>query len=132
MARKSRKPERGLRFNNGKLKWHLVHFKSLHPMIQVLMYGAHKYSIFKNKRGNIVYGKDVTPEYAAKHLTLIESGADNWKKGLDLKEILNSNIRHITAILDGEEIDPETGQPHIGHAMCNNMFYSYFTINGKS
>ena len=34
-------------------------------------------------------------------------------------------MRHQIAIMAGEEIDPESGKPHIGHLMANAMFYSY-------
>ena len=88
------------RFNDGKLKWSLVHFESLNPMVKVLEFGAQKYS------------------------------ADNWKKGLDKKEILESMMRHLTALMDGQEKDPESGLHHIGHIQCNAMFYSYF-LNKK-
>ena len=86
------------RFNDGKLKWSLVHWGSLKPLVQVLMFGAEKYS------------------------------PDNWKKGLDKKEILESMTRHLTALMDGETHDPESGLHHIGHILCNAMFYSYFSI----
>ena len=88
--------KRALRYNTDKLKWSLVHFKSLEPMVKVLEFGAKKYS------------------------------ADNWKKGLDKKEILESMMRHLTALMDGEACDPESGISHIGHIQCNAMFYSYF------
>jgi len=91
------KQNKGLRYNEGKPKWGLVHFKSLEPMVRVLEYGAKKYS------------------------------PDNWKKGLDKKEILESMMRHIAALMDGEEIDPETGITHMGNIQCNAMFYNYFT-----
>lgn len=87
--------EKSDRFNYGKLKWSLVHFKSLSPLVRVLMFGAKKYSI------------------------------DNWKKGLDEKEILESLSRHLFALMDGEEFDDESGESHIGHIMCNAMFYEY-------
>jgi len=87
--------EKSLRYNEEKLKWSLVHFKSLVPLVKVLMFGAKKYS------------------------------PDNWKKGLDEKEILESISRHLFALIDGEENDPESGESHIGHIMCNAMFYQY-------
>jgi hypothetical protein len=34
-------------------------------------------------------------------------------------------LRHLIALLDGEELDSESGLPHIGHIMCNAMFHSY-------
>jgi hypothetical protein len=86
----------GLRYNNGKLEWDLVDFKSLEPMVRVLMFGAIKY----------------TP--------------DNWKKGMPKKHFLNSAMRHLVALMDGEEVDSESGLPHSAHLMCNIMYLSYF------
>ena len=65
---------------------------------------------------------------------MLEFGAkkyapENWKKGLDKKEILESMMRHLTALMDGEENDKESGLHHIGHIMCNTMFYRYFDNN---
>jgi len=88
--------EKGLRYNIGKPKWSLVHYNSLIPMIRVLEFGANKYT------------------------------AENWKKGLDKKEILESMQRHLAALMDGETIDMESGESHIGHIQCNCMFYNYF------
>jgi hypothetical protein len=34
--------------------------------------------------------------------------------------------RHLAAIMDGEEVDSESGLLHIGHLMADAMFYSYF------
>jgi len=97
-----------LRYNDGKLQWSLVHFKSLEPMVRVLEYGSKKYTV-----GEV-------------------SGADNWKKGLDKKEILESMMRHLTAIMDGEKTDSESGISHIGHIQCNCMFYDYFDNHDDS
>ena len=33
----------GDRFNTGKLKWSLLSWKALEPMVRVLMFGAEKY-----------------------------------------------------------------------------------------
>lgn len=92
-------PTKAARFNNGKLRWSLVHFQSLEPLVKVLMFGAQKYD------------------------------DHNWKKGLPPNEILESMQRHLAALIDGQTHDPESGLPHIGHIMCNAMFYSYFTEN---
>jgi hypothetical protein len=90
--------EQALRYNEGKAEWSMVHFKSLEPMVRVLMYGEKKYA------------------------------RDNWKKGLDREEILDSMQRHLAALIDGQEVDPESKLHHIGHIMCNCMFYSYFNV----
>lgn len=88
-------PEKALRYNQGKPKWSLIHYKSLEPMIRVLEAGAKKYAPF------------------------------NWQKPMDKKEILESMQRHLAALMDGEEIDPETGYSHVGNIQCNAMFYNY-------
>lgn len=87
--------KKALRYNEGKPKWSLVHYESIVPMIRVLEFGALKYA------------------------------PDNWKKSMDLKEILNSIQRHLAKLMDGEENDPESGISHMGHIQCNAMFYNY-------
>ena len=83
------------RFNEGKMAWELVDFQALEPMVEVLMFGASKYS------------------------------KDNWKKGQAITELLGSLFRHIIAFQNGEDLDKESGKSHIGHAMCNLMFIQY-------
>jgi len=82
------KTKKALRYNEGKLKWSLVHYASITPLVLVLMFGAKKY---------------------APH---------NWKNEMDLTEILESLQRHLTAIFDGELVDKESGQLHMGHVRC--------------
>lgn len=83
---------KALRYNDNKTDWSLVDWRSLEPMVKVLMYGAKKY----------------TP--------------DNWKKGQDLKSLSSCLMRHLVAFMDGEDIDPESGGHHLGHVLCNAMF----------
>lgn len=87
--------ESALRYNNGKLRWSLVDFDALEDMVKVLEFGANKYD------------------------------DNNWKKGLKTPEIIESMMRHMTAYMRGEDIDPESGLPHTGHILCNAMFLSY-------
>lgn len=63
---------------------------------------------------------------------------DNWKKGLDQKEVIESMLRHafalLTAIQEGkpdDQYDKDSGLHHIGHIMCNCMFYAYHDKNNS-
>jgi len=89
------------RFNEGKMAWELIDFQALEPLVEVLMFGATKYS------------------------------KDNWKKGQSITELLGSLFRHIIAFQKGEDLDEESGKSHIGHAMCNLMFIQYVLNNHK-
>lgn len=87
--------EKSDRFNKGKTEWSLVDFKSIEALPKVLEFGCKKYS------------------------------RDNWKKGLDLNQILDSTQRHLIELMSGNYLDEESGLPHTGHLMCNIMFYEY-------
>lgn len=89
------------RFNEGKLRWSLVSWKALQPMVKVLEFGATKYS------------------------------DHNWKKGLKYTEICESLQRHLNAFVEGENDDPESKLSHIGHILCNAMFLSYMYLFKK-
>jgi hypothetical protein len=91
----------GLRYNTGKLKWSLVSWKALEPMVRVLMFGAEKYD------------------------------SHNWKKGLEYTEVCESLQRHLNAFIDGENDDPESKLSHVGHILCNAMFLSYMSMFRK-
>lgn len=50
----------------------------------------------------------------------VKYGERNWlKSGIDLTVYLGAMRRHIDAIIDGEDIDPESGCPHLGHIMAS-------------
>ena len=93
--------ETGSRFNEGKLKWSLVSWLALEPMVRVLMFGAQKYSYW------------------------------NWSNGLKYTEICESLQRHLNAFLEGEDNDEESKISHIGHILCNAMFLSYMFLFRK-
>jgi hypothetical protein len=120
---------KALRYNSSKLKWSLVDFGSLGELVKVLEYGAHKYSVYRHiNSGETVKGVDIPmddPEFVDGGYEVITSGAHNWKLGLDNKEILESAMRHLTALMDGQDLDPESKRHHMGHIMCNAMFYMY-------
>ena len=85
-----------LRYNDGKPDWTLLDYKSLLPLVKVMEQGAKKYS------------------------------RDNWKLPNNNKmEPLQSAMRHLIALIGGEEFDKESGERHTGHIMANMMFYNY-------
>lgn len=43
----------------------------------------------------------------------------NWCRGMPWSVPLACAARHLMAIIDGEEIDPESKRPHRGHVFCN-------------
>lgn len=43
----------------------------------------------------------------------------NWAKGMPWSAPYNSLMRHMMAWQAGEDLDPESGLPHLAHAMCN-------------
>lgn len=89
------------RYNQGKVQWSLVDFKSFEDMVRVLEFGAQKYDPF------------------------------NWKKGLTTRSICESTLRHLYAFLDGQDTDEESGISHIGHMQCNLMFLAYMMREKK-
>jgi hypothetical protein len=87
--------DRADRKNDGKPQLSYVDLKSLEPCARALEYGANKYS------------------------------RNNWKKGQPASQILDSLMRHISALQDGEEVDAESGLPHIAHIQANAMFLGH-------
>ena len=83
----------GIKDSKGKVRWSLVDFKSLEPMVRILNYGA-----------------------------ITKYAPNNWKEVEDKAAYIDACFRHLTAYLAGEEIDRETQESHLGSIMCNAMF----------
>jgi hypothetical protein len=66
--------------------------------------------------------------YAMEQLSLVLTfGAKkyaswNWAGGITYSRLLSAALRHIFAFLKREEVDPESGLPHLAHALCCLMF----------
>jgi uncharacterized HAD superfamily protein len=89
----------GLRYNDGKLRYDLVHPKSLKGLVRVMTAGANKYA------------------------------ERNWENGMKWSNVLASLKRHLAAVEAGEDYDAETGELHADHLQCNAHFLSaYYDI----
>lgn len=88
----------GARYNDGKPDLSLIPLCTLEDEARVWMYGKRKYAAW------------------------------NWAKGMDWSIPLACALRHLAAFQRGEDIDKESGLPHLAHAMCNLRMltlYSY-------
>lgn len=60
-----------------------------------------------------------------------KSGVDNWKTVPDGKQrYLDAFLRHGMATASGEKLDPDSGLPHMAHAVCCGLFYLWFDQYG--
>jgi hypothetical protein len=92
-------PVKGLRFNEGKLRYDLIHPEAQKGLVKVLTLGAQKYA------------------------------ERNWEKGMEWSKITASLKRHIAAIEAGEDFDKESGLLHADHVQANAHFLSaYYKI----
>src|SRR5574343_960374 len=55
---------------------------------------------------------------------------DNWRKGMRWTRPLAAALRHINAWQRGENLDPESGMPHLAHAIVSLMFLLTYQLRG--
>jgi|688.fasta_scaffold768638_1 hypothetical protein len=79
----------GARFNDGKASFELIPLCTLEDEARVWAHGQRKYASW------------------------------NWAKGMAWSVPFACAMRHLAAWQRGEELDPESGLPHLAHAMCN-------------
>ena len=84
----------GTKFDQDKPRVDLLDPLALEGIAKVLTFGAKKYS------------------------------AHNWRGGISYSRLIGALLRHAFAIIRGEDIDPESGLPHVDHLGCCWMFLS--------
>lgn len=89
-----------VKYDTGKLPYHLVPPELLEGMCSVLDFGARKY----------------TPR--------------NWELGMDWSRPFSALMRHMWAWWRGESVDPETGMSHLWHAGCCIAFLIAYEQRG--
>lgn len=86
----------GARYNSGKVPYELIPTHLLESTARVFGLGAKKYARW------------------------------NWAKGMPWSVVIGCLKRHLAAIERGEDIDPESGEPHLGHLMCNALMLEHY------
>lgn len=82
----------GMKFDQEKPRMDLLDANYLEGVANVLGFGAKKYS------------------------------ANNWRGGISVSRLIAASYRHLGAINRGEDIDSESGLPHVYHLGCCTMF----------
>jgi len=49
----------------------------------------------------------------------LPNGVPNFKAGIRTTKYLDSMLRHLLALIAGEDTDPDSGYDHGGHFLCN-------------
>ena len=86
--------QQGTKFDQDKPRTDLLDPLALEGLAKVLAFGAKKYA------------------------------AHNWRGGITYSRLIGACLRHAFAILRGEDIDSESGLPHVDHLGCCWMFLS--------
>ena len=84
--------EEFLKFDGDKLRYDLIPPSALESLAAVLTFGARKYK------------------------------PNNWKNCEEPERYLASAMRHMEAFRRGEELDKDSGLPHLSHALTNLAF----------
>lgn len=83
----------GVKNDDGKTDWTLVPWEGLGAVVEVLAFGARKYS------------------------------RDNWRIVPDARDrYVKATLRHVVSLARGEWADLESGLPHAAHAACCLLF----------
>jgi len=85
-------PQKGVKFDGDKPPMALLDPDFLVGVAKVLGFGANKYA------------------------------SNNWRNGIEYTRLISAAYRHLTAINNGEDIDPESGLGHAYHLGCTTMF----------
>jgi hypothetical protein len=82
----------GVKYDQGKLPYHLLPPDAVEEVLKVLDYGAKKYR------------------------------ERNWEAGMKWSRCFSALMRHMWAYWKGEDLDKETGISHLAHAGCCILF----------
>lgn len=127
----------GARFNDGKVPVELLPLQRVGEALLRLKDNAQSQALVLLGRFQAGEGVEVLQDA----LNLIASPADaawvfsygkskyaewNWTKGMPWSVVIACCARHLLKEWAGEELDPESGLPHRGHAACNLLMLLQF------
>lgn len=87
----------GLKYDEGKLRYDLIPHYPIEMLAAVLTFGATKY------------------------------GDWNWSHGIPYLKLIASCSRHFWSFVSCDDVDKESGLPHLAHLMCNVAMLLHFT-----
>lgn len=90
----------GVKFDAGKLPFHLLPPEFLTSTATILDFGAKKYA------------------------------ERNWEAGMDWSRVFSALQRHLWSWWEGEDKDVETGKSHLWHAACCVAFLVTYELRG--
>lgn len=91
----------GVKYDGGKVPYHLLPSDALEEVLKVLDYGAKKYA------------------------------PRNWELGMSWSRMFSAAMRHSWAWMRGEETDKETGISHLAHAATCILMLLTYTLRKK-
>lgn len=56
---------------------------------------------------------------------------DGWRTQTNQQEVYEAALRHINKYRAGEHLDPESGLPHLFHALWNLNVWAHFEIEAR-
>lgn len=56
----------------------------------------------------------------------------NWQKGMAWGRVIGCLLRHTFKFMAGQDVDSESGLPHVDHIMCNAMFLASYYRRHKA
>lgn len=131
--------ERGTaaRFNNDKTKLQyipmrlLIQFaKQQYDVSASMLQLAHEIANFEEGEDAAIYralaGFDLKEVCEVFDFGANKYAAWNWAKGFPWSSVLACFKRHWLAAVSGEDMDPESGRLHTGHAGCNVVMLAHF------
>ena len=93
----------GRKYDADKPRWSFLPWEELEEAVLVLNFGAKKY------------------------------GENNWQKVKNgERRYQDAALRHMKAVMTGEQNDSETGRHHYAHAICSLLFCLWFNNQRKT